>query len=69
MERLTDKTLAAALKRNNEKLQDMGIEPPMSDLRYVKLAEYEDVEELMEQSQPKPMQWQGSLMKNFLRKE
>ena len=27
------------------------------------------VEELMEQSQPKPMQWQGSLMKNFLRKE
>lgn len=69
MERLTDKALAAALKRNKGKLQDMGIGPPMSDLRYVKLAEYEDVEELMEQSQPKPMQWQGSLMKNFLRKE
>lgn len=68
MERLTDKALAAALKRNNEKLQDMGIEPPMSDLRYVKLAEYEDVEELMEQSQPKPMQWHDSLMKSFLRK-
>lgn len=69
MTRLTDKHTAAELKRNCDGLRAAGIDPPMSDLRYIRLAEYEDVEELMEQSQPKPMQWQGSLMKNFLRKE
>lgn len=68
MERLTDKTLASALKINNEKLIEMGIEPPISDLRYVKLAEYENVEELMETTQNKPLQWQKSLMYNFLKK-
>lgn len=45
MERLTDKELAKALKSNCEGLKRAGIEPNMSDLRYIKLAEYENREE------------------------
>jgi hypothetical protein len=45
MERLTDRKTAADLKRNAEGLQAKGIEPNMSDLRYIKLAEYENREE------------------------
>ena len=45
MKRLTDRKTAADLKRNAEGLQAKGIEPNMSDLRYIKLAEYENREE------------------------
>lgn len=45
MERLTDRELAKALKSNCEGLKRAGIEPNMSDLRYIKLAEYENREE------------------------
>ena len=45
MERLTDKEVAKALKSNCEGLKRAGIEPNMSDLRYIKLAEYENREE------------------------
>ena len=45
MERLTDRKTAADLKRNCEGLRKKGIEPSMSDLRYIKLAEYENKEE------------------------
>ncbi len=45
MERLTDKELAKALKSNCEGLKRAGIEPNISDLRYIKLAEYENREE------------------------
>lgn len=45
MERLTDRKTAAALKSNAEKLRAAGATPSISDLRYIKLAEYEDAEE------------------------
>lgn len=45
MNRLTDRELAKALKSNCEGLKRAGIEPNMSDLRYIKLAEYENREE------------------------
>ena len=44
-ERLTDSKVAADLKRNIEGLQAKGFPPEVSDLRYIKLAEYEDAEE------------------------
>ena len=69
MNRLTDRKIAAELKRNCDGLRAAGIDPPMSDLRYIRLAEYEDIEEMTERSEPLPMQWQRSLMMNFLRKE
>ena len=50
MERLTDRNTAAELKRNIEGLRAVGIEPNMSDLRYIKLAEYENEEEEVENS-------------------
>lgn len=52
MERLTDRKTAAALKENCEKLQAAGFAVDMSNLRYIKLAEYEDEEEMREH-----MQW------------
>lgn len=42
MERLTDRRTAEQVRENIEKLRAAGIEPSVSDLRYVKLAEYED---------------------------
>ena len=45
MERLTDRKTAAALKKNADGLKSKGIEPNISDLRYIKLAEYENREE------------------------
>lgn len=45
MKRLTDRKTAADLKRNCDGLRAAGIEPSMSDLRYIKLAEYENREE------------------------
>jgi hypothetical protein len=69
MTRLTDKHTAAELKRNCDGLRAAGIDPPMSDLRYIRLAEYEDIEEITERSEPIQLQWQDVMMKNFLRKE
>lgn len=45
MERLTDRRTAAELKANVDGLRAVGLEPNMSDLRYIKLAEYENREE------------------------
>jgi len=45
MERLTDPKVAADLRSNAEGLQSKGFEVPIDDLRYIKLAEYEDEED------------------------
>lgn len=42
--RLTDQRTAEALKHNAEGLIEKGFEPSISDLRYIKLAEYEENE-------------------------
>lgn len=47
MKRLTDRRTAAELKANGERLRELGFEPSILDLRYIKLAEYEDAEELI----------------------
>lgn len=48
MKRLTDKRTAEALKRNAEGLTAKGFDVPIDDLRYIKLAEYENEEERKE---------------------
>lgn len=45
MERLTDHKTAEALRNNAEGLSAKGINVPIDDLRYIKLAAYEDEEE------------------------
>ena len=45
MKRLTDRRTAEQVRENIEKLRAAGVEPSVSDVRYVKLAEYEDKEE------------------------
>lgn len=45
MERLTDRRTAEQVRENIEGLIAAGIEPSVGDVRYVKLAEYEDKEE------------------------
>ena len=45
MERLTDRRTAEQVRENIEGLIAAGIEPSVSDVRYVKLAEYENKEE------------------------
>lgn len=45
MERLTDRRTAENLKSNTEGLIKAGVEPSVLDLRYIKLAEYENAEE------------------------
>lgn len=47
MKRLTDPKVAEVLKKNIEALQKVGIEPSVSDLRYIKLSAYEDKEEFL----------------------
>ena len=42
MGRLTDRKTVADLKANVDRLRALGIEPNISDLRYIKLAEYEN---------------------------
>lgn len=46
MERLTDKRTAQQVRENAAGLIAAGFEPSISDLRYIKLADYEDEEEL-----------------------
>lgn len=45
MNRLTDRKTAEAVKANILKLQAAGADVSIIDLRYVKLAEYENTEE------------------------
>lgn len=45
MNRLTDRRTAEQVRENIEGLIAAGVEPSVSDVRYVKLAEYEDKEE------------------------
>ena len=45
MKRLTDRKIAAELKANADGLRAAGIEPTISDQRYIKLAEYENRDE------------------------
>ena len=58
MKRLTDRKTAAALKSNAERLLAAGFEPSIIDQRYIKLAEYENKEELREQKITKCRCWQ-----------
>lgn len=57
MERLTDRRTAAELKANAEKLKAAGLEPSESDKRYIKLAEYEDIETLFLNLSPHMEKW------------
>ena len=67
MERLTDKELAKALKSNCEGLKRAGIEPNMSDLRYIKLAEYENAAEHIEIVTNAPaVAWQVAVIKQLM---
>lgn len=67
MERLTDKELAKALKSNCEGLKRAGIEPNMSDLRYIKLAEYENAAELINITTNAPaLSYQVAMIKELL---
>lgn len=50
MNRLTDHKTAENLRHNIEGLKKVGIEPEISDLRYIKLAAYEDDEERREKT-------------------
>ena len=50
MKRLTDKRTAEALRKNAEGLKAKGFDVPIDDLRYIKLAEYEDEEERRERT-------------------
>ena len=45
MQRLTDRKVADTLRHNAEGLIAKGFEVPIDDLRYIKLADYEDAEE------------------------
>jgi phage terminase large subunit-like protein len=50
MQRLTDKRTAEALRHNTAGLMAKGFNVPIDDLRYIKLAEYENEEERKERS-------------------
>lgn len=45
MERLTNRRTAEQVRENIEKLRAAGVEPSVSDVRYVRLADYENKEE------------------------
>ena len=50
MKRLTERKVAEALKHNADGLMAKGFDVPIDDLRYIKLAEYENDEERKERS-------------------
>ena len=52
MERLTDRDTAEALRANAEKLLSKGMQVDISDLRYIKLAGYENEQERREMINP-----------------
>ena len=45
MNRLTDRRTAEQVRENIEKLRAADVEPSVSDVRYVRLADYENKEE------------------------
>ena len=45
MTRLTNRKTAEDLRSNSEELRKAGVEPNAEDLRYIRLAEYENREE------------------------
>ena len=51
MQRLTDSRTASALRHNAEGLRAKGFEVPIDDLRYIKLADYEEEQERRERTQ------------------
>lgn len=51
MQRLTDKRTAETLRHNAEGLMVKGFTVPIDDLRYIKLADYEDEQERRERNQ------------------
>ena len=52
MERLTDRDTAEALRANAENLLSKGMQVDISDLRYIKLAGYENGQERREMISP-----------------
>lgn len=50
MKRLTDRRVAKALRTNAEGLIAKGFDVPIDDLRYIKLADYENEEERRERT-------------------
>ena len=67
MERLTDRKTAAALKKNADGLREKGVEPNISDLRYIKLAEYENIEELIKTTANAPvLSYQVAMIKQLM---
>lgn len=58
MKRLTNRKTAEDLKANVNSLQALGFDPTISDQRYIKLAEYEDIEELFLNLSPHLEKWQ-----------
>lgn len=50
MKRLTDRRVAKVLRTNAEGLIAKGFDVPIDDLRYIKLAEYENEEERKERT-------------------
>ena len=50
MNRLTDRRTAEQVRENIEKLRAAGVEPSVSDVRYVRLADYENEEERRERT-------------------
>lgn len=53
--RLTDRKTAADLKADADSLRELGLEPSILDRRYIKLAEYEDAEELKKTKTHEPV--------------
>ena len=58
MKRLTNRKTAADLKANYEGLQAAGMPRDIDTERYIKLAEYEDIEEVFLNLSPHLEKWQ-----------
>lgn len=57
MNRLTEHKTAEALRHNAEGLTAKGFNVPIDDLRYIKLAQYEDEEERKQLTTPDTEEW------------
>ena len=58
MERLTDRKTAADLRTNYAGLQAAGQPRDIGTERYIKLADYEDIEDMMKSMKAPPVKWQ-----------
>lgn len=64
---MTDREIAKSLKSNCEGLKRAGIEPNMSDLRYIKLAEYENAAEHIEMTTNAPaLSYQVAMVRQIM---